>query len=98
MDLSQISKELVRSWWVLAFAIVTFALYEQASCRLMKGIEKLSIRAQDLENAICKAEKKQTELRLQVASQNDPQWIELSLIMGLGLVPDGYTKIYYTNE
>ena len=98
MDLLQISKELMRSWWVFAFAILTFAIYEQASCKLMKGIDKLSIRSKDLENAICKAEKTEAELRLQVANQNDPQWIELSLIMGLGLVPEGYTKIYYTNE
>ncbi len=98
MELSQVSKELAASWWVFAFAISCFAIYEQASCRLAKGIEKLSVRACDLENAIHKLEQSGSELRLQVLSQNDPNSIELSLISGLGLVPEGYTKIYYTSE
>ena len=61
----------------------------------MKGIERLQVKALEIEGAIGKAENAQRDLKLQVASQSDPAWIELALIKGLGLVPEGYTKIYY---
>ena len=88
-------RECVRSWWVLAFAILTFGLYEQSSGSLSRSIDKLTRQATELENSITQAESTRGDLKLQVASQSDPAWIELSLIKGLGLVPEGYTKIYY---
>ena len=93
--LSYAFKQLVRAWWVVAFAILTFALYEQSSGKLTRSIDKLKIQAAELEKSVTLAESTQVDLKLQVASQSDPTWIELSLIKGLGLVPEGYTKIYY---
>lgn len=87
-----------RLWWVFAFAILTFGLYEQTSRKLLRAIEKLSSRKNELQKAICMAENEQEELKLQVLSQSDPAWIELSLIKGLGLVPEGYTKIYFEED
>lgn len=84
--------------WVVAFAILTFGLYEQTSRKLLRATEKLSSRKDELEEAICMAENEQEELKLQVLSQSDPAWIELSLIKGLGLVPEGYTKIYFEED
>lgn len=36
-------------------------------------------------------------LLLQINSQSDPEWIELTLMQGLGLVPEGQTKAYFSN-
>lgn len=39
----------------------------------------------------------QQDLRLQIISQQDPAWIELTLMKGLGLVPEGQQKILFSN-
>lgn len=93
-----ILKEIARSWWVFAFAILTFALYEQAAGKVHRSIYKLENQASAFETKISDLESEQEELELEVASQNDPSWIEFSLIKGLGLVPEGYTKVYFEEE
>ena len=93
-----IVREIVRSWWVFAFAILTFALYEQSSGRLGKSIQKLEKRESLLEHEIQELALEQEELELQVASQSDSSFTEFSLLKGLGLVPEGYTKIYMDDE
>ena len=89
------SKEFLRLAWVVAFAILTFGLFEQASSTLTRSIQKLETRATRLQEAITEAEELQLELKLQIASQSDPAWIELCLMKGLGLVPEEYQKIYF---
>lgn len=37
----------------------------------------------------------QNDLRLQVNSQSDPAWVELTLMRKLGLVPEGQTKVFF---
>jgi hypothetical protein len=38
------------------------------------------------------------DLKLQISSQKDPAWIELTLMKGLGLVPEGQLKVYFTKD
>ena len=38
------------------------------------------------------------DLKLQINSQNDPAWIELTLMKGLGLVPEGQLKVHFTKD
>ena len=92
---SRLSKHLVSLAWLVAFAVLTFALYEQAKATVMKSIRRLEEKSALLQAEIADEEDMQQELKLQVASQSDPSWVELSLIKALGLVPEGYTKIYY---
>jgi hypothetical protein len=40
----------------------------------------------------------QEELQKQINSQSDPLWIQLMLMKGLGLVPEGQTKVYFHEE
>lgn len=35
------------------------------------------------------------ELLLQIRSQSDPAWIEMTLKKNLGLVPEGQVKVYF---
>lgn len=37
----------------------------------------------------------QEDLLLQINSQSDPAWVELILMKGLGLVPEGQTKAVF---
>lgn len=85
----------IKSWWVWAFAIVCFGLYEQAAMKLERDITSLDKEISSLEARIIESSGKQQYLKLQQECFNDPVWIELSLIRVLGMVPEGYTKIYF---
>jgi hypothetical protein len=98
MDFSRLSKELFFAASLAGFAIITFGVYEQASCKIMKSIKKLEIKALHLQEAIKEEEALQVELKMQGESLSDPSWVELALIKSLGLVPEGYTKIYYDEK
>jgi len=82
-------------WWVFTFAIVAYGLYEQAAMKLEKEISNLDKQIESLKSRIEEAKAKHRELALQQESLNDPAWIELTLIRTLGMVPEGYTKVYY---
>jgi hypothetical protein len=87
---------ILKSWWVAAAAICSLGLYEQGAKALQKEINTFRAEAESLSEKIRLAKELQEELKRQVMSQSDPAWIELVLIKSLGLVPEGYTKIYYT--
>ena len=85
----------IKSWWVWVFAILAFSVYEQAAMKLEKEISTLDKEISSLEDRITEQVVRQEYLKLQQESFNDPAWIELSLIRSLGVVPEGYTKVYY---
>lgn len=64
-------------------ALVAKALQEQLN-RLNEQKEQLLVEHEDLV--------------LQIQSQSDPAWIQLTLMKGLGLVPDGQMKIFFQSE
>jgi hypothetical protein len=35
------------------------------------------------------------DLILQINSQSDPAWIQMTLMKGMGLVPEGQQKVYF---
>jgi hypothetical protein len=68
-------------------------------------MQKKSLACIDLKNRIEKLqiERDQTyleqkDLQLQISSQNDPAWVELTLMKQLGVVPDGQRKVYFKKE
>ncbi len=81
-----------------AFACITFGLFEQTSAKIVRATKRLEAKIEGLEGEIHLAREEQTALKLQVGSQSDPAWIALALIKGLGLIPEGYTKIYFEEE
>jgi hypothetical protein len=89
---------LLESWWVAGLAILCLGLYEQGAKVLEKEIALFQHQAGSLQQKTIQARKLQAELKLQVTSQSDPAWIELVLIKSIGLVPEGYKKIYIPNE
>ena len=87
-----------RSWWVVLFCCGCFTVYAQA-------VQKKSKDCLDLRDRIGKlrVEKEgitrlHEDLLLQIGSQSDPQWIELTLKKQLGVVPEGQKKVYFKKD
>lgn len=96
--LSVIIEEItIHSWWVILFMIACYAMYERALYHSDNTYRQFYEQRLGLEKEKQKLLDQQQELKLQIQSQNDPAWIELTLMRKLGLVPDGQTKIYFTN-
>jgi len=85
----------LKSWWVIAFFLLAFCFYERGVKVLEKELSLCCDKEKALLQKIAFQDLKRLDLECQIKSQNDPEWIELELIRVLGVVPDGYTKIYF---
>lgn len=85
----------LRFWWVIAFCLLCSMLYEQGYRRIETDYSKLSEHLTKLEAEKEKALALQENLLLQLESQSDPAWVELLLMKGLGVVPEGQTKVFF---
>lgn len=87
-----------RSWWVILFMILCYMLFEHSLQQ--RNIEYTKLYQQLLEMREIKsfAQSEQKRLLMQINSQSDPAWIELVLKKGLGMVPEGQTKVYFDLE
>jgi hypothetical protein len=83
------------SWLVFVTAIVCFSFYEKATKPLIKEYARLEEVEKHFKLAIQKNRTKQEDLSIQVAYQDTPEWVEELLISRLGVIPEGYTKVYY---
>jgi hypothetical protein len=83
---------------IALFAFFTFAVYEQATYPLDRKIKKLEEKKEHLQEEIVVKQLEQDSLKLQIASWSDPGWLELVLMKNLGVVPEGYTKIYFEDK
>lgn len=86
------------SWWVIAFVIASSIIFEQSLKEKTEVYNELTRQLAQLQKAKEKAVTEQQDLLSQISSQNDPDWIELTLIRVLGLVPEGQQKIYFYPE
>lgn len=57
--------------------------------------QELTRRMNELEMEKAMALSEQEDLKLQIESQSDPAWIQMMLMKGLGMVPDGQIKVYF---
>lgn len=85
----------VRSWWVLAFMLLCAILYEQGLKAREVHFHQLSGQLQSLQREKQAVLELQESLQLQINSQSDLAWIELTLMKGLGLVPEDQQKVYF---
>ena len=88
----------LKSWWVLLFLILCYMLYEQGMRKRDVDFRRLSTELEDLRKEKNLSLEIQEDLLLQINSQSDPAWVELTLMKGLGLVPEGQTKIYFNRQ
>jgi hypothetical protein len=85
-----------KSWWVILFSLICYTFYE-------RELQKRDLKFIFLKNTFNDLQKQklyslayQENLLLQINSQSDPEWVELTLMKGLGLVPEGSVKAYFT--
>jgi len=86
---------LFKNWWVLAFALFCLIAYEQAVYKAREAENKLATRMIQLSEEKHRQLARQGDIKLQINSQSDPQWIELTLMRVLGVVPQGQKKITF---
>ena len=82
-------------WWVCLVMITCLIILEQGLSALQYDHEQLfqqmNLLTQEKEKALALRD----NLKLQINSQSDPAWVELTLKKGLGLVPEGHTKVLF---
>lgn len=85
-------------WWVGVVCLTSGVFYIHARNEKCAAIEGLSFRLQEMEKEKVMAIQEQEDLKLQIASQNDPGWIEMVLMRDLGLVPEGWLKVHFKKQ
>ncbi len=89
---------IAQNWWVALFISLCALVYFNSVSKKNEVLSALERRMDSLnaEKTLLLQEKE--DLLLQVNSQSDPAWIQLTLMKGLGLVPEGQLKVYFHNE
>ena len=83
---------------VALFVALCLGVYVVASHRKDLAYQEMKDRLLVLEKQKALALENQQELKLQIASQSDPAWVEMVLMRNLGMVPKDQTKVYFTQE
>lgn len=88
-------KLIFESWAIALFLIIGYALYEKADADYREEYTKLYEILTNLQTEQQLEKVRREDLTLQIESQSDHYYQELLLMRGLGLVPEGQTKIYF---
>lgn len=84
---------IVRSWWVILFLLTSLLIFDVTMRMRQEEEKRLLAKVTKIEEQLHHSRSLQHHLHAELASHDDPQWIELLLMRNLGLVPDGYTKL-----
>src|SRR5579885_1875471 len=87
-----------RSWWLFLFLAICYLLYSHSMQKKHQTYTELKKRLDELEIEKHKILQEREDLLLQINSQSDPAWIQMTLMKGLGVVPDGQLKVYFKKE
>lgn len=88
----------LHSWWVILFILLCYLGYALGLHQWDDDFTKLRTQYLELQQEKQKALAQQENLLMQINSQNDPAWIELTLMKTLGLVPEGQTKVLFSGR
>ncbi|SCA62974.1 hypothetical protein SCG7109_AG_00150 [Chlamydiales bacterium SCGC AG-110-M15] len=87
-----------RSWWLVLFFLLCYISYEHTLESWRVEYAQLEQKMSELKEAKHLALDKQKNLVQEISSQNDHEWIELTLMKGLGVVPEGQTKVFFDQQ
>ncbi len=85
-------------FWLTVYAFMALIIFEQGLEKGSTEKEKLLTEQKDLTKRKEIALKSRMELQQIIASQNDPEWMEQTLMNILGLVPEGYKKVIFVDH
>jgi hypothetical protein len=80
---------------MFVFIGICFAMYSHAMHKKQEVYGALEQHLFDLQQQKEALSLLREDLMAQIQSQSDPAWIELTLMKGLGVVPDGQQKVYF---
>jgi hypothetical protein len=87
-----------QNWWVLIFISICSVVFLNSSGKKNEIVAALDRHLDALEGEKAALIEENEDLLLQINSQSDPNWIQLTLIKGLGLVPEGQLKVYFCSD
>lgn len=85
-------------WWVGLIILACYFFYEQGLIKKDHDFKMLQSQYQSLIRQKESLATQHEALVRQINSQSDPAWVELTLMNGLGLVPEGQTKVLFTQD
>lgn len=80
----------------MLFILCCYYGYEQGLARRNLDFFKLQNQLQNLQREEQATSNLQQKLMQQINSQSDPEWLELVLMKGLGVTPEGQIKVLFT--
>ena len=86
------------SWWVFAFMLLCCIVYERGLQQRDSLFNQLTEQKIYLIKQKESALKRKASLELEINSQSDLAWVELTLMKGLGVVPEGQTKVFFKSD
>jgi hypothetical protein len=89
---------IAQNWWVLAFISICGVIYFNSVSKKNEILATLDQHLGALEKEKTAFVEEKEDLLLQINSQSDPNWIQLTLMKGLGLVPEGQLKVYFCSD
>ena len=93
--IDHIEQLIIQWWWVVLWVLVCIIGYERVHTRKQVAANQLSSQITQLMEERSQNRIRQAQLQRQIQSQSDPAWVELTLMRGLGLVPEGQIKIFF---
>ena len=96
--INSLSEGILGSWWVMLFILCCYFGYEQGLLKKDHDFATLQTQYSELQQKHLMAQAHQEDLLRQINSQSDPAYVELILMKGLGLTPEGQTKVLFTNR
>lgn len=84
------------NWWVIGCCVLCLIGYIEGIKSRSLMAQELKFKISEIEREIAFASQENEELSLQLASRDDPAWIELVLLKQVGVVPDGFLKVHFT--
>lgn len=91
-------RNFIKSGWVILFILLCYLGYEHGLSKRNEDYSKLYSAYQELQKEKKALLAEQENLSLQINSQSDPDYVELTLMKGLGLVADGQKKVLFTDQ
>lgn len=85
-------------WWVILFIIACYLGFEHGLIKKDDDFTRLQAQYRALQKQKAALVDRHDSLVRQINSQSDPAWVELTLMKGLGLVPEGQIKVLFTDD
>lgn len=83
---------------MILFSLLCYTWLEHEQKLQNVTFQELSLKVVELKREKIEAAKTKDNLLKQINSQSDPAWVELTLIKGLGLIPENHKKIYFPED